>query len=108
MSKDDLGRVVRAAAVSGLLGAAGLVIAAGPAHAQTDNGSGTNGSGTNGSGTNGSGATSGSTAGAATTTTVVGSGGLAKTGNSAAAPLALGGAAVGVVLAGRRLLAARA
>jgi hypothetical protein len=107
MSKDDLGRVVRAAAVSGLLGAAGLVIAAGPAHAQT-NGSGTNGSGTNGSGTNGSGATSGSTAGSATTTTVVGNGGLAKTGNSAAAPLALGGAAVGVVLAGRRLLAARA
>lgn len=34
ISRDRFGRFVRAAVVSGLLGAAGLVVAAGPVHAQ--------------------------------------------------------------------------
>lgn len=118
MSTDGPSKFVRAAVVSGLLGAAGLVAVATPAMAQ-DNGSGTNGSGTtNGSG-NGSGngsdlgtTTTGGTAttGGATTAPITASdsGVLPHTGGTATTSLALGGAAVGIALAGRRLLASRA
>ena len=104
MSSDGLGKFVRTALVSGLLGAAGLVAVAGPAHAQdngTDNGT-----------DNGSDAGTDSSATTATTaapsTGNAGNDNLPLTGSTAGTTLVLGGAAVGVALAGRRLLAARA
>jgi hypothetical protein len=113
ISKDRLGRFVRAAVVSGLLGAAGLTITATSVYAQSDpsdppapsdpsdpSDPGTTG-GTTGGTTDGT-TTDGSDLGVAPS-----SGGLPDTGGSATAPLALGGAAIGVALAGRRLLAAK-
>jgi hypothetical protein len=117
-------KFIRAAMISGLLGAAGLVIVAEPVKAQ-DNGTdnGTDAGSTNGT-DNGSdngtdngtdaGATTGSTDSAPTTggSTTGGTdsttGHLAATGGSAATPLMLGGVAVAMALAGRRLLASRA
>ena len=115
MSSDGLGKFVRAAVVSGLLGAAGLVAVASPAHAQ-DNGSdnGSDAGADNGSDA-GNGSDNGSDAGATTTggTTTGGTaeattGDLPVTGANAGATLALGGAAAGIALGARRLLAARA
>lgn len=112
ISKDRLGRFVRAAVVSGLLGAAGLTITATSVYAQSDpsdpaapsDPSDPSDPGTTGGTTGGTtdGTTTSSDLGVAPST-----GGLPDTGGSATAPLALGGAAVGVALAGRRLLAAR-
>jgi hypothetical protein len=96
MSTDGLGKFVRAAVVSGVLGTAGLVAVAGPVHAQ-DNGT-----------DNGTDSGTGSSTTAAPTTTRGGSGNLPNTGGVAGTSLALGGAAVGIALAGRRLLASRA
>ena len=111
ISKDRFGRFVRAAVVSGLLGTAGLTfIAAPPVHAQSDpsdppapsdpsdpSDPGTTG-GTTGGTTDG---TTGGTLGVQPST-----GGLPETGGSAA-PLALGGTAIAIAMAGRRLLAAK-
>ncbi len=125
ISKDRLGRFVRAAVVSGLLGAAGLMVTAGPVHAQDGASDGASDGADDGASdgaddgasdgasdgaTDGGTATGGTTTGGTTTgTTAVGAGGgLPQTGNDATAPLLLGGSAVAIALAGRRFLVSRA
>ena len=112
-SKAKVGKFVRAAAVSGLLGAAGLTFTASPAWA----GAGSDGSSDGASDGTSDGASDGATdAGGTDTTTTdssdVGadstvsddSGALASTGADATLPLVLGGTAVTIVLVGRRFL----
>lgn len=131
------GRFVRTAAVAGLLGAAGLLAVASPAHAGTGGSDGAS-DGTDFTSSDGAsdGASDGTSDGAsdgstdatdatdaadvgstdlgtdadvgATDTSVTTSGGsLPITGGNPAVPLALGATAVGIVLVGRRLFAAQ-
>ena len=109
MSTDGLGKFVRAAVVSGVLGAAGLVAVAAPVQAQdngTDTDNGTDNGTENGTDNGTDQGTGGPTTAAPSTTQ--GNGNLPNTGGVAGTSLALGGAAVGIALAGRRLLASRA
>ena len=118
ISRDRVGRFVRAAVVSGLLGAAGLVVAAGPVHAQDSASDGASDGAddsasdgaSDGADDGGTATTGGTTTGGTTTggTGSIGGGSLPTTGGSATTPLVLGGAAAGIALAGRRLLTARA
>jgi hypothetical protein len=107
MSSDGLGKFVRAAMVSGLLATGALVVMAGPARAQESTDGSTDGSSDGSS----DGATDGATDGAVTTqapeTSPTNDSNLPVTGAEAGTTLAIGGAAVGIALAGRRLYAAR-
>ena len=113
-SKSKLSRFVRAAVVSGLLGAAGLTITAAPAMAggASDGASDGTSDGASDGASDGvdDGGTDGGTAGGTTAVGAsdLGTDSLPLTGGNAAVPLALGGAAVGIVIVGRRLLASQA
>ena len=110
ISKDRLGRLVRAAVVSGLLGTAGLTFIAQPVHAQSDpsDPAPSDPSDPSDPGTGGTtgGTTDSSTTGGTTSGVQPSTGGLPNTGGTAA-PLALGGSAIAIAMAGRRLLAAK-
>jgi hypothetical protein len=107
MSSDGLGKFVRAAMVSGLLATGALVVMAGPARAQDSTDGSTDGSSDGSS----DGATDGATDGSVTTqapeTGATNDSNLPVTGAEAGTTLAIGGAAVAMALAGRRLYAAR-
>ena len=95
MSTDGLGKFVRAAVVSGLLGAAGLVAVAGPVQAQDPSPSPSPSPTSGGTGTGG-------TDGVTTTTRDTGDA-LPETGMDMSSVVLLGGAAVAGTLGLRRL-----
>jgi hypothetical protein len=109
-SKAKVAKLVRAAAVSGLLGAAGLTFTASPAWAGAGSDGASDGASEGASDGASDGATDGGTTtdssdvGATDTSVSDDSGTLASTGSDATLPLVLGGAAVTIVLAGRRFL----